>query len=101
MKSRNARDSSILGVVEAIMYVIGYLQNNEMIFFLILLCKPPIFVLFICTLVFQILHMYPNYRRHGKFPTLIENKQHFVMKFLPLLVAITEKQNCDTKFSLK
>ena len=45
--------------------------------------------------------MYPNYYWHGKFPTLIENKQHFVMKFLQLLVAITEKQKCDTEFSLK
>ena len=51
--------------------------------------------------MFQILHMYPNYRCHGKFPTLIENKQHFAMKFLQLQVATTEKQKCDTEFSLE
>ena len=105
MKSQNARTPCIqyiLSVVEAIMYVIGYFGKiMSWIFFLILLCEQPIFVLFICTLVFQRLHIYPNYRRQGRFPTLIENKQHFFMKFLPLLVAITEKQNHDTKFSLK
>ena len=61
------------------------MQAAYLFFLYVLLCSKD--CIFILIIVFN-----------GNFQ---ENKQHFVMKFLQLLVATTEKQKCDTEFSLK